>query len=300
MSDWQQRRKDKAAEVELGVRAGKTLKELIYDPKTRIWSPSGYRKHCRANPAWSERLRKAAWPQTRARIIAGTKAVSAARTHCKNGHEFTPENTRIKKWSDAPLRFGRACRQCARDDAAKIRPMTVEKVERVKALILQGVPLHHIGGAAGKGGAYVTAYHNINYQRTIDPEFDRLVGQTAAFNRSLLNRPQHMAYMRRRCITMKARREAEFYQSICTMIPAYVGETARDDIVQSIMMALIDKSLRRDQVKERIKHFVTEQNRLFPPKFAKFGGAQLLSLDAVLYEDGNATRHDTVSEGLWT
>ena len=33
----------------------------------------------------------------------------ATRTHCKNGHEFTPENTRIGVQGD------RVCRQCARE-----------------------------------------------------------------------------------------------------------------------------------------------------------------------------------------
>lgn len=35
----------------------------------------------------------------------GFAAVNAAKTHCKRGHEFTPENTR-------PLKNGRACRTC--------------------------------------------------------------------------------------------------------------------------------------------------------------------------------------------
>ncbi len=35
-----------------------------------------------------------------------TAALLAARTHCKNGHEFTPENTRIRKDGS------RACRAC--------------------------------------------------------------------------------------------------------------------------------------------------------------------------------------------
>lgn len=36
------------------------------------------------------------------------RRASERRTHCKRGHEFTPENTYVKK-------TGRACRQCALD-----------------------------------------------------------------------------------------------------------------------------------------------------------------------------------------
>lgn len=40
----------------------------------------------------------------------------ANRTHCKNGHEFTPENTRLRKDS------GRVCRQCKKDRESKGKP----------------------------------------------------------------------------------------------------------------------------------------------------------------------------------
>lgn len=40
------------------------------------------------------------------RNSVGPTAINAAKTHCKRGHEFTPENTRIS-------RRGRACRKCA-------------------------------------------------------------------------------------------------------------------------------------------------------------------------------------------
>lgn len=38
----------------------------------------------------------------------GPTAANARKTHCKNGHEFTPENTHTRK-------TGRACRACLRD-----------------------------------------------------------------------------------------------------------------------------------------------------------------------------------------
>lgn len=50
----------------------------------------------------------------RENILAGhaASAVHARKTHCKNGHEFTPENTRIRRYR---YRLTRCCRQCARD-----------------------------------------------------------------------------------------------------------------------------------------------------------------------------------------
>jgi len=44
----------------------------------------------------------------------GHTAANAAKTHCLNGHEFTPENTRVKPPSPV-LPFGaRQCRECER------------------------------------------------------------------------------------------------------------------------------------------------------------------------------------------
>jgi hypothetical protein len=39
----------------------------------------------------------------------------ANRTHCNQGHEFTPENTYWRKQTNDPTRFRRVCRACKRD-----------------------------------------------------------------------------------------------------------------------------------------------------------------------------------------
>jgi hypothetical protein len=41
---------------------------------------------------------------------------NGAKTHCKRGHEFTPENTGPATWSG-----GRFCRTCKRADGARLR-----------------------------------------------------------------------------------------------------------------------------------------------------------------------------------
>lgn len=43
-------------------------------------------------------------------------SANANRTHCKSGHEFTPDNTYLRKDGR-----GRQCRQCARDQVQKLR-----------------------------------------------------------------------------------------------------------------------------------------------------------------------------------
>ncbi|SFN02767.1 hypothetical protein SAMN05216573_10788 [Bradyrhizobium sp. Rc3b] len=44
---------------------------------------------------------------------------------------------------------------------------------------------------------------------------------------------------------------------------------------------------------------VADQEKQFPTKYRKFGDSLLVSLDEQLFEDGTATRGDSVSRGLW-
>ena len=48
----------------------------------------------------------------------GIAAVNARRTHCRRGHEFTPENTHVRK---DPRGEMRRCRACDRADAVRKR-----------------------------------------------------------------------------------------------------------------------------------------------------------------------------------
>lgn len=52
----------------------------------------------------------------------GVSAVNARKTHCKEGHEFTPENTGVYKRANGTTYRG--CRTCGRINAAKRRKRT--------------------------------------------------------------------------------------------------------------------------------------------------------------------------------
>jgi hypothetical protein len=83
------------------------------------------------------------------------------------------------------------------------------------------------------------------------------------------------------------------------MIPRHLPEDVRDEIVQSIFLAILEKRLRFDDVRTRIGEFVTAHNRMFPTQYAKFGDSPLVSLDEVLFDDGATTRGDTITRGFW-
>jgi hypothetical protein len=87
------------------------------------------------------------------------------------------------------------------------------------------------------------------------------------------------------------------YFRIRAMLPA--GFPDKDDVVSDIFEAILEGSLKREDVRVRVQNYITAHNRMFPTKYAKFGDSPLVSLDEVLFEDGSTTRGDTVSRGLW-
>jgi hypothetical protein len=88
------------------------------------------------------------------------------------------------------------------------------------------------------------------------------VGQTIRFSRQ-----------RARIQTARAREEASDYHKIRDMIS--VGNPHRDDIVARIFEDMLSGNLDRENVRARVSCYVTEYNRAFPTKYAKFGDSPL-------------------------
>lgn len=94
----------------------------------------------------------------------------------------------------------------------------------------------------------------------------------------------HRIHLQRKLNAAK-KEEANDYHKIRAMLPA--GFPDKDDVVGDIFEALLDGSLRREDVKARVSCYVAAHNRRYPTKYAKFGNSPLLSLDEVLFEDGS-------------
>jgi hypothetical protein len=127
--------------------------------------------------------------------------------------------------------------------------------------------------------------------RRENPDFDQLVSE------SICNRMLYRAAPVIAGGTFRYEWNPTDLYSISAMLPdAFPG---KDDVIQSIFLALVEGRLDRDQVSDHLRRFVREYNRQHPTKYAKFGNARLVSLDDVMFEDGSMTRGDTVSRGLW-
>jgi hypothetical protein len=93
------------------------------------------------------------------------------------------------------------------------------------------------------------------------------------------------------------REESNDYFKILAMLPANFPDP--DDVVGDIFEALLDGSLQREDVPARVRHYVSAHNQMFSTKYRRFGDRPLVSLDEVMFDDGTATRGNTVSRGLW-
>jgi hypothetical protein len=116
---------------------------------------------------------------------------------------------------------------------------------------------------------------------------------------SLCFRQSDRGIFRRRDCLDTVRAETNDFYKIVNMVPVHLPPNVRDDIAQSILVALLEGTLRRDQVRAQLQQFVASHNRMFPTNFAKFGDGRLVSLDARLFDDGTMTLGDTITRGLW-
>jgi hypothetical protein len=97
--------------------------------------------------------------------------------------------------------------------------------------------------------------------------------------------------------TFKYEWDPRDYHRIRAMLPESFPD--KDVVINEVIVSLLEGRLDRSQIAARIRWYVSDYNRMFPTKYAKFGNQQLLSLDEALFEDGTTTRGDTVSHGLW-
>ena len=155
--------------------------------------------------------------------------------------------------------------------------------------IIHGRP---VGGGVAKPSLRIVDAAVLARYRRESPEFDRFVKRAVAGNTA---RGQKIRYARVR--TAAARDSNNEYYRIRAMIPE--GNPHRDDIVARIFEDLLSGALKRDEVRARVGVYITELNKLYPTKYAKFGNGRLVSLDEMLFEDGSTTRGDNVSQGLW-
>jgi hypothetical protein len=271
-----------AEEFMAGLKAGKTIHMLTSGKYgDAIVTPQRFKVHCKLHPEWAEVAQRISKESTRACKVAPFRAM----THCQYGHSLADASLYQKDGYVA-----RHCRICRRIRAKRGGVIKPEAAEKVRALLKRCAPIGSftLGGCRG----YVMSHVTFTKFRQEDPEIDRLA-------RRVIEGAQTRAQQRRRLRVRNqaVRAENNDYFNIRAMLPA--NFPGRDDVVSNIFEALLEGSLRREDVRARVQTYIAAHNRMFPTKYAKFGDSPLVSLDEVMFEDGSTTRGDNVSRGLW-
>jgi hypothetical protein len=207
------------------------------------------------------------------------------RTQCKYGHSL--EGARVYMKDGYKFRF---CVECRKVDDAKGGILKPEVGAKIKAALKS--PMATINGITHAGPRRLVSHVALQAYRRADPEIDLLVRGIISTAHS---RSQKFRWQRFR--NEAKREETNDYHKILAMLPAAFPD--KDDVVSDIFEALVNGSLRREDVQTRVRQFITAHNRMFPTDFAKFGDSKLVSLDEVLFDDGTMTRGDTVTRRLW-
>jgi hypothetical protein len=201
---------------------------------------------------------------------------------CKRGHSLV--GARIYMKLGYPYRFCLECRKIREERGGILRP---EMAKKIKVALARGATITSFT-ASGQPD-YLVKHITFKAYRRTDPEIDALTQNIIS---TAHIRSQKLRWVRVR--NAEVRDQNNDYHKIMAMLPSNHPE--RDAIVSAIFEDLLSGALQRQA---RIHSYVTAHNRMFPTKFAKFGNGPLVSLDEVLFDDGRATRGDTVSRGLW-
>lgn len=205
------------------------------------------------------------------------------KTHCINGHSFA-EHGRVAMHKGWKTRQCRACEVMRYHRGGVIKP---EVLQKVTARIISSSPINSFT----KGGPnYLVKFSTLARYRRENSEFGRLV--TEAISDRVYRALPPVAVG-----TFRYESNPADLRAIPAMLPDHFP--GKNDVVQSIFLALVEGRLDRGTLERHLRRFVREYNRQYPTKYAKFGDCPLLSLDEALFEDGTATRGDNVSRGLW-
>jgi len=240
-----------------------------------------------ARPDYAQKAR----PLIEANVQAARRRKGARlrnKTHCVNSHSLA-EHGRVAMYKRFATRQCRACELMRARRGDKMKP---DVLIAVTAALKRGLT---IGAIPHSGPKRLVKHNTFARYRRENAEFDRFVVDLTKDNyrRGILLRNQRAMNEVKR----KERKEANDYYKIRAMLPA--NFPSRDDVVSNIFEAMLDGSLKREDVRARVQSFITAHNRMFPAKYAKFGNSPLVSLDEVLFDDGTATRGDMISCGLW-
>jgi hypothetical protein len=278
-------KQDQADAAMAALQAGRSLCSITMGDRfgARIIRLDALRKWMAANTEWAALAQPLIEKNLKAsNVRKGDRFRN--RTHCKHGHSLH-DAYYVNRGDGYRVMQCRTCHKLKKGCA--IVPEIKEKVE---ALIKKGAPFSSFskGGTPGRLITHLT----LTRWRSEDRDFNRLIElytplrQAKIIERRVLGRKRSII-----------RKQTNDYHRIRAMVGEHFPGC--DDVISNIFEALLNKTLKHEDIPAHIKRLKADHNRMFPTNFAKFGNSRLVSLDEVLFEDGSTTRGDTLSRGLW-
>ena len=213
-------------------------------------------------------------------------------THCMRGHPLSGDNLYVYDGYNGG-KF-RKCRICMKQSDATGRRVSEVRARKIVEALNAGRTICEITG--GGKPTYIINNRALLIFRRKNPKFDRLVVRLSTANAKV----HHAEASARRAQILRApsiaEHGADIFMLIRSAVPAYLPAQIRDDVIGAMALEIVEGKLRPTDIRRRVREYITAQYR----QFSKFGH---VSLDARLYDDGNATLLDRLSTeagtGYW-
>jgi hypothetical protein len=209
-------------------------------------------------------------------------------THCKHGHPFAGKNLYI-----SPDGKERRCWTCMKQNGNFGRRMSEDQARKVVEALNEGKTIANV---TASGPSYILSHRALLLFRQKHPKFERLVLRLSTANAKV----HHAEAAARRTQVLRApaidAHGADIFMLIRSAVPANPPAQIRDDVIGAMALEIVEGKLRPTDIRRCVREYVAVQYR----QFSKFGR---VSLDARLFEDGNATLLDRLSTeagtGYW-
>lgn len=268
------------------LEAGMVLKDALMPGA----SYEGYHSHCKLHPEWAAKAKALvernaeAGKQRKLEKMGVMK--KRAMTHCKNGHEFNPTNTRYRPSTDGTGLFWRQCKICERERQQTTGPVLKPALQaKLVEAMKRDVPWRTI--------------------RRICPNllgFYRTIRQVESFRQA--HHDWAMGGGKRRGRATSRSNAQRRYRELMALLPERMDEQRKMRIVGAIYEAhgsrrYKGKPFGITKAAKCIKQFIADDYKQHPDK--AYGDIKTpWSLDAPVGHDTDLRRIDTVSEGLWS
>jgi hypothetical protein len=211
---------------------------------------------------------------------------------CRRGHAIIGDNIHI--YSPRGCRYiqCRTCRIEHRKRHLKTRLPSAKKMGEVVSALHEGKTITEIVGFKAHRytpGTMVIDRRYLNNFFEENPKIKKRLLRMSAKNAAVL-RQERFALIARPAII---RDIDDIMDTIRAAVPMYLPRDHRDDVIQNIWLAVIERRLNWSEIASRAREFIRAEYRTSHNAWGP------RSLDVPIWIDGNTTLLDTLTRGLW-